>query len=85
MGMFLKEFPYLLRDCLSVSVERLEFFRQQTLHYVRILLVLFHWEIYFQNKKMNIPSFPRIVRKFHFDAAYKDKINQSTLWINRGN
>ena len=44
MGMFLKEFPYLLRDCLSVSVERLEFFRQQTLHYVRILLVLFHWE-----------------------------------------
>ena len=51
MGMFLKEFPYLLRDCLSVSVERLEFFRQQTLHYVRILLFLFHWEIYFQNHK----------------------------------
>ena len=51
MGMFLKEFPYLLRDCLSVSVEGLEFFRQQTLHFVRILLFFFHWEIYFQNHK----------------------------------
>ena len=63
MGMFLKEFPYLLRDCLSVSVERLEFFRQQTLHYVRILLFLFHSEnLFSKSKKMNIPSFRRIVR-----------------------
>ena len=68
MGMFLKEFPYLLRDCLSVSVERLEFFRLQTLHCVRIFPSLFHMENYFQNHKSW-----RIVRKFYFDAVFIDQ------------